>query len=49
MPARCSESASSCRAAAAAEGDDAAKVYYENAAALGNEDAKAAFKRSECS
>jgi TPR repeat protein len=27
----------------------AAKVYYEKAAALGNEDAKAALKRSECS
>jgi TPR repeat protein len=27
----------------------AAKVYYERAAALGNEDAKAALKRAECS
>jgi len=26
----------------------AAKAYYEKAAALGNEDAKAALKRSEC-
>jgi len=28
---------------------DGAKVYYERAAALGNEEAKAALKRSECS
>ena len=27
----------------------AAKAYYEKAAALGNEDAKAALKRLECS
>jgi TPR repeat protein len=27
----------------------AAKAYYEKAAALGNEDAKAALKRAECS
>ena len=26
----------------------AAKAYYEKAAALGNEDAKAALKRAEC-
>lgn len=27
---------------------DAAKAYYEKAAALGNADAKAALKRSDC-
>jgi len=31
-----------------AQDSAAAKVYYEKAAALGNEDAKAALKRSEC-
>ena len=27
---------------------DAAKAYYEKAAALGNEEARAALKRAEC-
>jgi TPR repeat protein len=32
-----------------AQDSSAAKAYYEKAAALGNEDAKAALKRAECS
>ena len=49
MPARWSGWANSRKSGRGGPKDTgAAKAYYEKAAALGNEDAKAALKRAEC-